>query len=211
MNLNLSASQMAAAQQGKPNKGIILSKSVDYIKYLQQLVELHAGRNRELELVVEDLRGNGDGSNGAGAAGRRSVPMSVKGMGSTSSVGSTRQDFYGYADPIQPAQNTSLFRTFSPSPSPYSNSNSNGSASASFHPSSLPTTFGSLSQYVPERFTSAGVSGRFGGREQLDFDEEDEDDDDGFSGAYRAPKPHRIAPTKRKTKKEEDEDEYMDE
>ncbi|KAI5478819.1 hypothetical protein MNV49_004551 [Pseudohyphozyma bogoriensis] len=41
---------------GKPNKGNVLSKSVEYIRYLQQLVELHSQRNNELESLVADLR-----------------------------------------------------------------------------------------------------------------------------------------------------------
>ena len=205
INLNLSASQMAAAQQGKPNKGIILSKSVDYIKYLQQLVELHAGRNRELELVVEDLRGGGDPNQ------VRSAPMSVKAMsGSNSSHGSTsRQPFPSLSQQPYSAHPAALdFRTYSPSPSSFSP----GAASSSFHPSSLPATFGSLSQYMPERFPSNGVVGRFGGREEV----EEEEEEDGFEEELGARRAYRAATTtttttRRRRKKEEDEDEYMDE
>jgi len=45
-----------AAAAGKPNKGMILAKSVEYIRFLQQLVELHTQRNAELEELVNQLR-----------------------------------------------------------------------------------------------------------------------------------------------------------
>ncbi|CAE6467873.1 unnamed protein product [Rhizoctonia solani] len=41
----------------KANKGMILRKSVDYIKYLQQLVRAQANRNRELESQLSQFRG----------------------------------------------------------------------------------------------------------------------------------------------------------
>ncbi|CAE6440173.1 unnamed protein product [Rhizoctonia solani] len=41
----------------KANKGMILRKSVDYIKYLQQLVRAQASRNRELESQLSHYRG----------------------------------------------------------------------------------------------------------------------------------------------------------
>ncbi|KAJ1302142.1 hypothetical protein OPQ81_000970 [Rhizoctonia solani] len=41
----------------KANKGMILRKSVDYIKYLQQLVRAQASRNRELESQLSQYRG----------------------------------------------------------------------------------------------------------------------------------------------------------
>jgi hypothetical protein len=40
----------------KANKGMILRKSVDYIRYLQQLVTAQASRNRELEGQLERYR-----------------------------------------------------------------------------------------------------------------------------------------------------------
>ncbi|CAE6505469.1 unnamed protein product [Rhizoctonia solani] len=43
----------------KANKGMILRKSVDYIKYLQQLVRAQASRNRELESQLSHYRGDG--------------------------------------------------------------------------------------------------------------------------------------------------------
>ncbi|QRV82099.1 helix loop helix DNA-binding domain protein [Ceratobasidium sp. AG-Ba] len=42
----------------KANKGMILRKSVDYIKYLQQLVRAQASRNRELESQLSQIRGS---------------------------------------------------------------------------------------------------------------------------------------------------------
>lgn len=46
----------------KPNKGIILSKSVEYIKYLQQLVGLYQTRNEELERVINHHHNQDSGS-----------------------------------------------------------------------------------------------------------------------------------------------------
>lgn len=40
------------AASNRPNKGVILTKSVEYIRYLQQLVQMQGERNRELEMRV---------------------------------------------------------------------------------------------------------------------------------------------------------------
>ncbi|OBZ78357.1 hypothetical protein A0H81_02636 [Grifola frondosa] len=48
----------------KANKGMILRKSVEYIRYLQQLVSAQATRNRDLEQQLHAFRGE---PNGAGA------------------------------------------------------------------------------------------------------------------------------------------------
>jgi len=53
-------SAQAAAAAAKPNKGVVLAKSVEYIKHLRQLVEIQAMRGRELEAMVDQLR-NGQG------------------------------------------------------------------------------------------------------------------------------------------------------
>jgi len=55
----------------KANKGMILRKSVDYIKYLQQLVRVQASRNRELESRLSHFRGDDDASD-AGSLGSTS-------------------------------------------------------------------------------------------------------------------------------------------
>lgn len=52
----------------KANKGMILRKSVDYIRYLQQLVGAQASRNRVLESELANYRSR-DGSIGAPADG----------------------------------------------------------------------------------------------------------------------------------------------
>jgi len=58
----------------KANKGMILRKSVDYIKYLQQLVRAQASRNRELESQLSQYRGaNGAPSDLAGSLGLGAV------------------------------------------------------------------------------------------------------------------------------------------
>jgi len=46
----------------KANKGMILRKSVDYIRYLQQLVTAQASRNRDLEAQVQHLQSRVVGS-----------------------------------------------------------------------------------------------------------------------------------------------------
>ncbi|KAG8737285.1 hypothetical protein FRC10_008375 [Ceratobasidium sp. 414] len=56
----------------KANKGMILRKSVDYIKYLQQLVRAQASRNRELESQLSQYRG---------ADGAPSDPTGLLGLG----------------------------------------------------------------------------------------------------------------------------------
>lgn len=43
----------------KANKGMILRKSVEYIRYLQQLVDAQANRNRELEQALSAYRDDG--------------------------------------------------------------------------------------------------------------------------------------------------------
>jgi hypothetical protein len=53
----------------KANKGMILRKSVDYIRYLQQLVGAQASRNRVLESELASIRGPRDGSADPMAAG----------------------------------------------------------------------------------------------------------------------------------------------
>ena len=54
-----SAAQLAQQQaSNRPNKGVILTKSVEYIRYLQQLVRVQAERNRELEQRVSQYEGS---------------------------------------------------------------------------------------------------------------------------------------------------------
>lgn len=70
--VSLTPAQLAQQQaSNKPNKGVILTKSVEYIRYLQQMVQVQADRNRELEERVRMLEGGGGGAagpsfNGAG-------------------------------------------------------------------------------------------------------------------------------------------------
>lgn len=45
----------------KPNKGVILRKSVDYIRHLQQLVASQANRNQELEAQLQGRSTNNSG------------------------------------------------------------------------------------------------------------------------------------------------------
>ncbi|GJJ10606.1 hypothetical protein Clacol_004833 [Clathrus columnatus] len=57
------ANSAAAGGPVKANKGMILRKSVEYIRYLQQLVNAQATRNRELEVQLASKSGfNGNGS-----------------------------------------------------------------------------------------------------------------------------------------------------
>lgn len=65
--VNLTPAQIAQQQaSNKPNKGVILTKSVEYIRYLQQLVQLQAQRNQELESRVRSLEGHGHGHDSSG-------------------------------------------------------------------------------------------------------------------------------------------------
>ena len=55
-SLSLTPAQIAQQNSSsKPNKGVILSKSVEYIRYLQQIVSLQADRNRELETKLKGV------------------------------------------------------------------------------------------------------------------------------------------------------------
>ncbi|EED84894.1 predicted protein [Postia placenta Mad-698-R] len=53
----------------KANKGMILRKSVEYIRYLQQLVSAQASRNRDLEQQLQVFRTGGDAGAGVGVDG----------------------------------------------------------------------------------------------------------------------------------------------
>lgn len=53
----------------KPNKGVILRKSVDYIRHLQQLVANQTSRNQELEAQLQGkAMSNGVGGGGMGSS-----------------------------------------------------------------------------------------------------------------------------------------------
>jgi len=59
----------------KANKGMILRKSVEYIRYLQQLVTAQGARNRELESELKAYRGDKDLSSVSSSDGTtRSTP-----------------------------------------------------------------------------------------------------------------------------------------
>lgn len=82
--------QQAAAN--KPNKGVILTKSVEYIRYLQQLVQMQAERNRELEIRVRLLESGGSSHlppsfNPAAASGGTCVPINTTTNGLVGSPG----------------------------------------------------------------------------------------------------------------------------
>ncbi|CAH7689665.1 helix-loop-helix DNA-binding domain-domain-containing protein [Phakopsora pachyrhizi] len=53
-NLNVANNSTSPSQ--KPNKGVILAKSVDYIKHLKELLDMHMRRNRDLELQLDQLK-----------------------------------------------------------------------------------------------------------------------------------------------------------
>ncbi|KAJ7791356.1 hypothetical protein B0H14DRAFT_2935712, partial [Mycena olivaceomarginata] len=59
----------------KANKGMILRKSVEYIRYLQQLVAAQGARNRELEEQLKGFRGS------SGSASPPSLDGSGLGLG----------------------------------------------------------------------------------------------------------------------------------
>lgn len=70
----------------KANKGMILRKSVEYIRYLQQLVGAQANRNRELEQALsayregDEIEGEKSGL-GAGLASGLPLSMGINGIG----------------------------------------------------------------------------------------------------------------------------------
>ncbi|KAH8797975.1 helix-loop-helix DNA-binding domain-containing protein [Flagelloscypha sp. PMI_526] len=66
----------AEGQVVKANKGMILRKSVDYIRYLQQLVSVQGARNRELEAELRAAKGQGGGGVSSGGGGGGSFAMS---------------------------------------------------------------------------------------------------------------------------------------
>lgn len=58
-NAQFTPAQLAQqAASNRPNKGVILTKSVEYIRYLQQLVQMQGERNRELEIRVRMYEGH---------------------------------------------------------------------------------------------------------------------------------------------------------
>ncbi|CAD6924771.1 unnamed protein product [Tilletia controversa] len=70
-----------AAAQAKPNKGIILRKSVDYIRHLQQFLDMQMGINRALEAEVQALRGVMGGGDECGGGGReRATTVTTKNL-----------------------------------------------------------------------------------------------------------------------------------
>lgn len=80
--MNLTPAQLAQQQaSNKPNKGIILSKSVEYIRYLQQLVQIQMDRNKELEHRVSLLEGQGMSTlgspGGGGVTGFGGIPLTT--------------------------------------------------------------------------------------------------------------------------------------
>ncbi|KAF8067684.1 HLH-domain-containing protein [Lyophyllum atratum] len=89
------AANAAATAEGlgivKANKGMILRKSVEYIRYLQQLVEAQGARNRELESELKEWRAGGNpgaggeeegagGGGGGGGGGEMGMGMGMGGM-----------------------------------------------------------------------------------------------------------------------------------
>ncbi|TFK80581.1 HLH-domain-containing protein, partial [Polyporus arcularius HHB13444] len=119
---NSAAAAAADAANGvKANKGMILRKSVEYIRYLQQLVSAQANRNRDLEQQLQAFRsGNapaspvgtvdGDGEmklhdevdgfgllgGSAGANGSSSSPSSQTNGNGRPRRGSIRKSFHGF-------------------------------------------------------------------------------------------------------------------
>lgn len=65
----------------KANKGMILRKSVEYIRYLQQLVTAQGARNRELEAELMRHRSQSNGEDVSGSSIGVGVGMGGAGMG----------------------------------------------------------------------------------------------------------------------------------
>ncbi|KAF9978958.1 hypothetical protein BGZ73_007845 [Actinomortierella ambigua] len=87
----------------KPNKGVILRKSVDYIRHLQQLVASQTSRNQELEAQLRIVNGSGGvqesniNGNGPGST-HTNGGVDGLGMGGTpsSDVGASAQLHQGF-------------------------------------------------------------------------------------------------------------------
>ncbi|KAJ2936859.1 hypothetical protein H1R20_g286, partial [Candolleomyces eurysporus] len=79
----------------KANKGMILRKSVEYIRYLQQLVTAQGARNRELEGELRKYRGESplssttesSSANGSTSAANPNNPMMSSELGEDSAMG----------------------------------------------------------------------------------------------------------------------------
>lgn len=74
-NAQFTPAQLAQqAASNKPNKGVILAKSVDYVRYLQQLVQMQGERNRELEIRLRMYESHALAMGSGGGAGMPSLP-----------------------------------------------------------------------------------------------------------------------------------------
>ncbi|KAG0339239.1 hypothetical protein BG000_002549 [Podila horticola] len=65
----------------KPNKGVILRKSVDYIRHLQQLVASQTNRNMELEAQLQGKSHPGPGDGSGTGSGGMGAPQLQQGFG----------------------------------------------------------------------------------------------------------------------------------
>ncbi|KAG0036997.1 hypothetical protein BGZ82_003325 [Podila clonocystis] len=65
----------------KPNKGVILRKSVDYIRHLQQLVASQTNRNMELEAQLQGKNHPGSGDDSGSGSGGMRAPQLQQGFG----------------------------------------------------------------------------------------------------------------------------------
>lgn len=87
-----SAAQLAQQQaSNRPNKGVILTKSVEYIRYLQQLVRVQAERNRELEQRVAQYEGKSRVPNNRSAGSADSLARSSSSNSPNSLLGHGQQ------------------------------------------------------------------------------------------------------------------------
>ncbi|EKM76418.1 hypothetical protein AGABI1DRAFT_108749 [Agaricus bisporus var. burnettii JB137-S8] len=69
----------------KANKGMILRKSVEYIRYLQQLVTAQGARNRELESELKMYRSSGTGSDVAESESSHNMVLASESTANTGS------------------------------------------------------------------------------------------------------------------------------
>ncbi|KAG6821122.1 hypothetical protein H0H93_006461 [Arthromyces matolae] len=83
----------------KANKGMILRKSVEYIRYLQQLVEAQGARNRELEAELKVWRGGDSSTNGTGASTQANGNDGME-MGWQHGAAYTNGHSHGYYGPL---------------------------------------------------------------------------------------------------------------
>lgn len=91
---SLTVAPLPSRDAPKANKGTVLAKSVEYIKYLQQLVQLHAERNADLERTIQNIRAGGSGASTARPAPPKHLSFSRDASSSRTSASGGRDSSF---------------------------------------------------------------------------------------------------------------------